>query len=166
MSPISIAPVTPAHHPSIQALLLEVFAPSLLEEQLMSKLRQHGRTLLEWVALEQGRVVGHLAYTTAFRASEAVGYHLAPLAICPTRQRQGIASRLILESLESPALQGKTVFVLGDPAYYKRLGFEQIAAPRCPFDQGNQHFLARNLPAETDYEVGYLPEFMSVFKPQ
>ncbi len=164
MSPISIVPATPAHHPSIQSLLLEAFAPSLLEEQVMARLRQHGRTLLEWVAVDQGRVVGHLAYSPAFRNSEPVGYHLAPLAICLTRQRQGIASRLILESLESHALQGKTIFVLGDPAYYRRLGFQQIAAPRCPFDKDNAHFLAHNPPAETDYEVGYLPEFMSVFK--
>ncbi len=51
---------------------------------------------------------------------------LAPLAVLPERQGQGVGRALMEEGLRRVSAP---VLVLGDPAYYGRFGFEP-AAPR------------------------------------
>jgi putative acetyltransferase len=49
---------------------------------------------------------------------------LAPLAVRPDFQNQGIGSALVREGLEAARLLGhRIVIVVGDPAYYGRFGF-------------------------------------------
>lgn len=58
---------------------------------------------------------------------------LGPLAVTPARQRQGLGRALVGEGLRHLNARGLAkVLVLGDPAYYGRLGFAMetgIAAP-------------------------------------
>ena len=50
---------------------------------------------------------------------------LAPLAINPEHQRRGVGTAFVEEGFRRPRSQGiQRVVVLGDPAYYGRLGFE------------------------------------------
>jgi putative acetyltransferase len=50
---------------------------------------------------------------------------LAPMAVLPDRQRQGIGSRLIQRGLELLRDRGcPFVVVVGHPEYYPRFGFE------------------------------------------
>jgi len=97
------------------------------EANLVDALRVEGNVLLSLVADRNGRVVGHVLFSrmwidTATGEIEAVA--LAPMAVLPAYQRQGIGRRLIPYGLD--ALQGhgeRIVIVVGHPQYYPRFGF-------------------------------------------
>lgn len=79
------------------------------------------------VATINDRVVGHVLFTHTHiepsprNISSAI---LAPLAVHPDHQNQGIGSRLIQQGLERLRAAGvELVFVLGYPGYYSRHGF-------------------------------------------
>lgn len=84
--------------------------------------------LLSLVAERNGRCVGHVLFT----AVEIVGAAtpvacsiLAPLAVLPEVQGTGVGRGLIEEGCRILAeRRGSLVFVLGDPDYYGRFGFE------------------------------------------
>ena len=75
--------------------------------------------------------VGHILFSrvTIANASAAFnGVGLAPVAVLPKFQRQGIGSKLIRDGLERCRQAGyDAVVVLGDPAYYSRFGFVRAA---------------------------------------
>jgi len=77
-------------------------------------------------------LVGHIAFSRC-SVGDALVFLLAPLAVAPAAQRQGIGSALIDAGLERCREAGAaSVCVLGDPAYYGRFGFlqeDQIAPP-------------------------------------
>ncbi len=74
-------------------------------------------------------------------------------------QGSGLGSSLILESLADAALVNASIFVLGDPAYYQRFGFEVVPEPRCPFDPSNEHFMALRYAGEDGFVIGYETDF-------
>src|SRR5258707_13091339 len=72
--------------------------------QLIEKLRAAGLMILSLVAVDGGSVVGHVLFSEL--AVEVDGRRvkvaaLAPMAVRPDRQRQGIGSKLIETGLES-----------------------------------------------------------------
>jgi putative acetyltransferase len=78
------------------------------------------------VAEMDGKIVGHICFSPTYVESnnEFLGYILAPLAILPKYQKQGVGSRLIQEGLmQLKAQNTQIVFVYGDPAYYGKFGF-------------------------------------------
>jgi putative acetyltransferase len=76
-----------------------------------------------------------------------------------------VGSELLRFALRQEQIKSRPLFVLGDPGYYAKFGFEQCSAPICPFDKDNAHFLSmRNTPA-TSFTVGYEPEFTIADKP-
>ncbi|SDH06758.1 GNAT family N-acetyltransferase [Roseospirillum parvum] len=86
---------------------------------------------LSLVALEGGRIVGHALFTQASvsgsppRPRASV---LAPLAVVPEAQRQGIGAALMHSGLRRLAEQGiELVFLVGHVAYYPRFGFRPAA---------------------------------------
>ena len=61
------------------------------------------------------------------------GYGLAPLAVAPACQKQGIGAALVRQGFtELQALGARGCVVLGDPAYYGRFGFKADPALACP----------------------------------
>lgn len=82
--------------------------------------------LLSLLALDEGEPVGHVLFTRV-RISDNDGISasiLAPLAIVPEAQGQGIGGALIRDGLEKLRNAGTgLVFVLGHPGYYPRFGF-------------------------------------------
>ena len=96
-------------------------------------------------------VVGHVLGTRGH-----VGQHpvvaLGPLAVRPDHQQNGVGSALVHAVLgAADALGEPLVALLGDPAYYRRFGFElstvyQITPPR---PQWQPHFQVRVL---TNYQ--------------
>jgi putative acetyltransferase len=97
------------------------------EADLVDRLRQAGADLLSLVA-EDERVVGHILFTPVVIESKGrrvTGMGLAPMAVFPDRQRQGIGSRLVTRGLD--LLRDRRcpfVVVVGHSEYYPRFGFE------------------------------------------
>jgi putative acetyltransferase len=86
------------------------------------------KPVLTLLAFQKDRALGHILFTTAQLSSSqdsASIVILAPLAIVPDAQKQGIGGKLIEKGLE---LLSKSkvdlVFVLGHPEYYPRYGFK------------------------------------------
>lgn len=108
---------------------------------------------------KNGVPLAYICYSAAYDGNRIrIGYHLAPLAVLPEKQRQGLGKRIIRESLREMG-KGQPVYVLGDPEYYKRFGFRLDKTQKCPFDPDGGHFMVRfdgPLPAR---EVLYEDEF-------
>ena len=90
------------------------------------------RPLMSLLAFQDDRPVGHILFTAA-RADSVDAALLAPLAVVPTAQKQGIGGRLIDHGLGHLKDTGiGLAFVLGHPQYYPRYGFQP--AGRLGFD--------------------------------
>lgn len=97
------------------------------EAELVDKLRRTCPDSLSLVA-EDGGVVGHILFTPVVvngAARRCVGMGLAPMAVLPDRQRQGIGSQLVRRGLDILRERGcPFVVVVGHPDYYPRFGFQ------------------------------------------
>ena len=108
----------------------EIYPEAFPDEDLLPVVREllkEGPTVLSLVGTFEGTPVGHAMFT----ACSIVGKSdkvmlLAPLAVAPAWQRQGVGSAIVragLQRLEEAGIN--QVYVLGDPAYYGRFGFER-----------------------------------------
>ena len=80
------------------------------------------------VAELDNQVIGYVSYSPIFLKSESSisGYILAPLAVSPEHQKQGVGSNLIKSGIDMLTKDGVGVLlVYGDPAYYGRFGFKE-----------------------------------------
>ena len=97
------------------------------EADLVEKLRQASPDALSLVAVDDD-VVGHILFTPVVVESvgrRVLGMGLAPMAVLPDRQRQGIGSQLVRRGLDILRERGcPFVVVVGHPEYYPRFGFE------------------------------------------
>jgi putative acetyltransferase len=90
---------------------------------------------------------------------------LGPLGVLPDRQRRGVGQALMHAVLAAAdALGAPAVFLLGDPAYYRRFGFDLAvhAGVQPPEAQWREHFQVRRLTTWTDSIQGtfrYAPAF-------
>ena len=162
---MKIQKVTIENRPKVYALLHNAFPGSDYEAALVQKLHEHGRTVHEWVCIHTGKAIAYIAFTHAWHGGEVCGLHLAPMAVAPDFQRQGVGTELLRFALRQEAIRDQPLFVLGHPGYYRRFGFEPCAAPVCPFDKGNVHFLAMRNDATAHFVVGYEPEFKPAAAP-
>jgi putative acetyltransferase len=98
------------------------------EADLVDKLRQDCNDLLSLVAVVQDQVVGHILFSPATiesRQRAVQGMALAPMAVLPEYQRQGIGSKLVRTGIEKLKKgQCPFIIVLGHAEYYPRFGFE------------------------------------------
>ena len=114
--------------PTDQAALETLYPAAFPDEDLLPLLREllsEEDNVLSLVAVSDGTLVGHIAFTMCGIAghSDKVGL-LGPLAVGPRYQRQGIGGTLIRHGLNRLKNEGAIqVNVLGDPAYYGRFGF-------------------------------------------
>ena len=99
------------------------------EAELVSKLLKDisAKPVLSLLAFKGDRPVGHILFTRVnlTNSENTTSAILAPLAVVPDAQRQGIGGKLIEGGLELLSRSGvELVFVLGDPKYYTRHGFQ------------------------------------------
>ncbi|KAA9380452.1 N-acetyltransferase [Microbispora cellulosiformans] len=75
-----------------------------------------------------GGIAGHVLCTRAHVGTVPV-VGLGPLSVHPAHQRRGVGSALVHAALgAAEALGEPLVGLLGDPAYYRRFGFEPASA--------------------------------------
>lgn len=107
----------------------KLYAAAFPDEDLLPLVRDllgEEQGVLSLVALSENAILGHICFTACHiegRGDEVA--LLGPLAVTPPAQKQGVASALVRTGFDY-LQKAKTgyVFVLGDPAYYARFGFE------------------------------------------
>jgi putative acetyltransferase len=139
------------------------------EADLVDALRKNSPFTLSLVAIDDARVVGHILFSpvtvvSADSSFEAIG--LAPMAVLPERQNEGIGAALVRAGLDECRQRGETiVFVLGHPDYYPRFGFRPTRpfGIGCEYDVPEEVFMVAELEpgalAGRTGTVRYRPEF-------
>ena len=96
------------------------------EQFIINALRQSNRLTISLVALYEGTIVGHIAFSPVKISSGEQGwYGLGPVSVLPQWQGQGIGIQLIRSGLaQLQQLGGRGCVVLGDPDFYSRFGFK------------------------------------------
>jgi len=134
---------------------------------LVDQLRDNGHCLLSLVAEDEGRVVGHIMFSPMTIETEGETWDavcLSPLAVEPSRQRQGIGGLLIEEGLKELRAAGhRAVILLGHPEYYPRFGFRPGRDFGLHYQDDRDAFMAVELyPGALDGvsgDVKFSPEF-------
>jgi putative acetyltransferase len=143
-----------------------------VEADLVERLRERRGATLSLVAVEAGRVVGHIFFspvTLESKGQTSVGVGLGPMAVLPEFQRQGIGTKLVETGLAQCRSAGfDFIVVLGHPEYYPRFGFIPASrfGLRSEYDVSDEVFMAMELRpnglAGCAGVVRYQPEFNSV----
>ncbi len=98
------------------------------EANIVNKIRVRCSDIVSLVAEDAGVVVGHILFSPVLIKSQDIavnGMGLAPMAVLPNRQRQGIGSMLVRAGLK--ILRDRAcpfVTVLGHSKFYPKFGFE------------------------------------------
>lgn len=162
---MKIQKVTIENRPKVYALLRRAFPGSEYEAVLVQKFHENGRPVHEWVCIHTNKVIAYIAFSNAYQDSHICGLHLAPMAVAPDFQRQGIGTELLKFALRQEAIKSQSLFVLGETRYYKKFGFEPCSQPVCPYDKNNAHFLSMRNDSATHFIVGYEAEFKTAAPP-
>jgi len=120
------------------------------EADLVDALRRHAAPVVSLVAEDGPGIVGHIMFSpvTLESGCSLTLMGLAPMAVVPARQRQGIGSRLVVEGLERcRRMHAAAVVVLGHAEYYPRFGFVPASrlSLRCEYDVPDDVFMVREL---------------------
>ena len=157
---MKIRKLTPDNHSKTSALLTKSFPKSTYEVQLFENLHKNGKTVHEWVCIQTNKIIAYVAFSNAYNGSEICGLHLGPVAVKHGFRKQGIATELLNFALRQAEIKDKPIFVLGNPLFFKRFGFEHCAQPVCPFKKNKYtHFLSLHNNIETQFTIGYESEF-------
>jgi putative acetyltransferase len=104
---------------------------------------------LSLVATSHEKVVGHILFTKIhITPHNLVSLALAPMAVLPTYQRQGIGEELIRHGLQkAKELNFSSIIVLGHVDYYPKFGFlpAEKWGIRAPFEVPSEAFMALEL---------------------
>ena len=104
------------------------------EARLVNLLRRKARPVVSLVAERDNTILGHIMFSPVTVDDEAAGGRtmgLAPMAVHPDFQKQGVGSKLVHAGLDAcRALRTELVFVLGHPDYYPRFKFKPAADSR------------------------------------
>ncbi len=98
------------------------------EADIVDKLRDNCEGLLSLVAMEEGKIVGHILFSPAtIEGGQGVvnGMGLAPMTVLPEMQCRGIGTQLVRTGIQYlKKMRCPFVIVIGHPEYYPRFGFE------------------------------------------
>jgi putative acetyltransferase len=121
------------------------------EARLVDRLRDGGFVRVSLVAEVAGRVVGHILFSelpvTTRDGAVVPALSLAPMAVLPEFQRQGVGSALVRAGLrQCRAIGGYgVVFVVGHLDFYPRFGFSAELARPVESPYAGEHFMALEL---------------------
>ena len=125
----------PAISRLVTEALLMVPQSTGTEAGIVEKLRGDDALTLSLVAEDAGEVTGYLG-ASAGRVGTQDGWGLiGPLAVLPSRHRQGIGTALMAEALRRLRATSRGAALVGVPAYYGRFGFRAfrgLSVTGCP----------------------------------
>ena len=97
------------------------------EAALVDAVRAAADPIVSLVAVDNEQVIGHILFSPVSiddDDSGSLAMGLAPMAVLPDYQRQGIGSQLVRAGLnECQRIGCSVVVVLGHPEFYPRFGF-------------------------------------------
>jgi putative acetyltransferase len=98
------------------------------EQFIIKALRAANALTVSLVAVVEGRVVGHIAFSPVSISDQSSDwYGVGPVSVQPHYQKQGIGKALIQEGLSELRSRGaKGCMLVGDPDFYKRFGFRNL----------------------------------------
>jgi putative acetyltransferase len=138
------------------------------EADLVRRLVAAGRAAISLVAVDdEDTVLGHVLFSpvTIEEGDDGKSLGLAPVAVHPDHQRQGLGHDLIEEGIGACFVQdARAVFVLGSPAYYTQFGFTKASVHDLhdAYEGGNAfQVLPLTIDGLSGYRgrVNYAPEF-------
>ncbi len=123
---ITIRPEQPGDIAAVRAINEAAFGEPT-EATIVDSLRNTCPHTVSLVAVEDDRILGHIFFSPVFvsgRHGVTEGMGLAPMAVLPERQRQGIGSMLVKAGIDAMHERNcPFIIVLGHPKYYPRFGF-------------------------------------------
>jgi putative acetyltransferase len=132
-----------------------------VEAKLVNKLRKTKGFVheLSQVAIKDGEVIGHILFSIIHVQTDTKNIPvlaLAPMAVLPKHQKQGIGSMLVREGLvKCKELGYKAVILVGHPDYYPRFGFSPAKEKglKLPFDAPDEAFLVYEIIPEALVDI-------------
>ena len=126
------------------------------EQDLVNDLRKSDSFIpeLSLVAVKDNKIVGHILFTK-IKIGKYGELALAPLAVLPKYQRQGIGKKLIETGHKIAKELGYNYsIVLGSEKYYPKFGYTSAIdyGIKAPFEVPNENFMAIKL-KDTEVEI-------------
>ncbi len=160
---MKIRKLTQETSPKALALLRQSFPNSNYEVKVVERLHhnrdQDAKLFHEWACIHTNKIVAYIGFTNAFDGSEICGLHLAPFAVKPEFQSQGIGTELLRFALRQESIKNKTIFTLGNPEFYEKFGFVLCTTVLSPFAKKRYRLLSIRNNTTRQFTVGYEPEF-------
>jgi putative acetyltransferase len=164
-----IRPETPSDLAAVHDINVAAFGGEA-EARLVALLREQARPLVSLVAEADGTLLGHIMFSpVSLHALTGLMMGLAPMAVAPARQRQGIGSALVRAGLgRCREIGAAAVVVLGHPGFYPRFGFVPAArfGLACQYDVPAEAFMALELEPDALRNaagtVSYHPAFAGI----
>lgn len=147
----NIRPETEQDYSAIRQLIVTAFEnvphSDGTEQDLVERLRQSESFVpeLALVAENQGAIIGYILLTE-IHIDEQVGLALAPLAVSPASQQQGVGRQLIETAHQVAERLGyRYSLVLGSNEYYPKFGYTQADSygVKAPFDVPAHYFMLK-----------------------
>ena len=136
------------------------------EQDLVVALRNSDSFIpkLSLVAVKDDKIVGYILFTK-IKIENHEEIALAPLAVLPEYQKQGISSMLIEQGHKIAKKLGYHYsIVLGSENYYPKFGYIPATqyGIQAPFDVSNENFMAVKL-NDTDIEIKGIVQYAKEF---
>ena len=136
------------------------------ESDLVKQLISDNDVLLNLVIESSNTIIGNVVVSKVTMEPDMGLFcgGVAPLSVLPERQSSGIGSQLMKEAIKKSNEMGmNALFLLGDPDYYKRFGFN---ISNLKSDYRVEHFqeleLTRNCLINLKSKVTYANAFLSL----
>lgn len=132
----------PDDYPAVYTVIQAAFAAAAHSDGT-----EQGLPALSLVAEQDGQVIGHILFSRVDIGGQAA-LALAPLAVLPAFQRQGVGSALVQAGHRIAAGLGYSyAVVLGSETYYPRFGYRPAGAfgIAAPFAAPPENFMAIRL---------------------
>ncbi len=148
-----VRPETAADTDAVHRLNATAF-PTDAEAGLVDRLRASGSTCISLVADSDQAIAGHILFSPVTLNDQSLNLMgLAPMAVAPDLQRNGIGTQLVEAGLAACRDTGVGgVAVLGHPEFYPRFGFAPASGfgIDCEYDVPDDVFMMMEL------QAGYL----------